>query len=85
MELELLKYNPSTKKQDREYLTIASYRPVCHNTSLLLVKDGSTEVNEGEEASNNFLEIFKVQFITNSVCFKTFEYFLLILMNMFKG
>lgn len=71
MELELLKYNSSTKKQDTEFVIVDSYKTVCQNTNLLLVRDGSMEVKEGDKASNNFREIFKVQFIAS--CKTKFE------------
>lgn len=65
MEIELLKYDSTTKKQETEYLKINSYKVLCNNINLLLIRDGSMEVKKGEETSNNFREIVKVQFIAS--------------------
>lgn len=71
MDLELLKYNSNAKKQDTEFVTIDNYKIICQSSNLLLVRDGSMEVKEGEQTSNNFREIFKVQFIAS--CKTIFE------------
>ena len=64
MEIELYKYNSSSKDSEAELVQINKYTIINENRNLLLVRDGNSviEINN-EEKLTSCLEIYKVQFI----------------------
>jgi hypothetical protein len=64
MELEIARY--LGKKQDPEIQTykVLEYRAIVENTNLILVKNGTMDLDEKKEkVSGDFLQLYKIQYI----------------------
>jgi len=66
MEITLEKYNTTGAKNETKSYPILEFKPLVHNSSLLIVRHGEMGINTGvSEIRADFKEIFKVQFIAS--------------------
>lgn len=66
MELIISKYNGKNKENDRKTYPILDYKILTNNTSLLLVEDGQTDVEDNIGSKNQeYFQVYKVQFIAS--------------------
>ncbi|CAM3631356.1 hypothetical protein MUGA111182_00235 [Mucilaginibacter galii] len=69
MEIEIVKYLGKDQPEDRKLYEILTYKPIAHPNSLLLV--GDDKMHNEDASTNEYHEIFKVQFIAS--CKTTFN------------